>query len=116
MKAIKSFAFAILAFSALTVSAQVQTSPEDQAAVMNQVMQDELNLNANQAEMIGELNLKVAEKIQAVHENQTLTPERKVEFVAGNMQDKRAVLSTILTPAQLNRYDELVADGTLSAE
>lgn len=116
MKSLKSFALAIFAFSAITVSAQTQGSPEEQAAVMNQVMQDELNLTSNQAEEIGELNLKVAEKIQAVNESQTLSPERKVEFVAGNMQDKRTVLSTLLTPAQLARYDELIADGTLSAQ
>mgnify|MGYP006099252375 CR=1 FL=1 len=53
------------------------------------------------------LFLKVAQKIEAVKTNESLTEDQKVAFVKGNKTDGQNALTTILTEDQLLELDKL---------
>lgn len=84
------------------------TTPEERAKNETEKMRTTLNLTETQVERVSILNLKVEEKIQAIMDSD-MTKEKKKEFIAGNMNDKLGVLSTILSKEQLNEYKTSIA-------
>ncbi len=93
---------------AQTVSKQVNT-PEERAKKETEIMKKELNLSDEQTERVSILNLKVEQKIQAIVDGD-LPEDKKKEFIAGNMNEKLKVLSTILDEKQLAKYKALIAN------
>ncbi|MDB2656706.1 hypothetical protein N9Y60_01485 [Crocinitomicaceae bacterium] len=80
---------------------------EKQTAKMIEVIED---LTPEQEERLRILNLKVANKIDAIKKDDTMTDEKKKEFIKGNKEDKRRMLESILTEAQLAQWDAHVAN------
>ena len=79
---------------------------EKQTAKMKEVIDD---LTPEQEEQLHDLNLKVAMKIDAIKKDDSMSEEKKKEFIQGNKEDKRRMLETILTEAQLQQWDQHVA-------
>ncbi len=80
---------------------------EKQTAKMLEVID---NLTSEQEEQLHALNLKVAMKIDAIKKDETMTDEKKKEFIKGNKEDKRRMLETILTEEQLAQWDQHISD------
>lgn len=91
-------------------------SPEMRAKRQTKEMTDKLGLNEAQAEEVYELNLKVAEKIDAIRNDESMDAKKKRAFVKGNLDDKRKTLSSILTEEQLAQYDEMMAERKHAAK
>ncbi len=96
---------------AQTVSVKEDT-PEIRAEKQTNLMKEELNLTPQQTEKVSVLNTKVEQKIQAIIDG-NLPEEKKKAFIAGNMKDKLAALSTILDDKQIAKYKALVASNKL---
>ena len=102
------------AFAFLALNLNAQTSP-DNNAILAQYSQDqldilttELSLTTDQVTQIAALNSKVIEKIQAIQTNAQLDESKKREFIRGNREDHKRVMSTILDTDQYNEYLELL--------
>ncbi len=118
------FRIAILTiFTAVGSMAVSQTDDHTQRAAEAQTsrMEQVLDLTPEQKEQVHALNVKVTQKIHAIRENTSLTDDKKNEFIAGNMTSKRRVLTTFLTPDQMEKYDAMMSrrrtiDRSASAE
>jgi len=87
------------------------------AAKKTQKMKELLNLTPEQEEQVRTLNLKVIMKIDAIKNDDSMTPEKKKEFIKGNREDHKRVMESILTPEQLKIYEEhLAARKKMKAE
>ena len=82
-------------------------TPEEKAAKKTEKMKAELGLSEEQAAKIGDLNQTVALKIAAIKNDESMTPERKKQFIQGNKKDYQKALKTILTQDQMKKYEEL---------
>ncbi|XOV68823.1 MAG: Spy/CpxP family protein refolding chaperone [Fluviicola sp.] len=78
-----------------------------QTEKMKEVIDD---LTPEQEEQLHALNLKVANKIDAIKKDETMSEEKKKEFIKGNKEDKRRMLESILTEAQLAQWDAHISD------
>ena len=79
-------------------------TPEQRAAKMTAKMNEELGLSEEQFERIGALNLGVEQKIDVIRNDVSMSDEKKKEFIKGNRQSQHDVLSTILTPEQMEKW------------
>ncbi|MCR9172800.1 MAG: hypothetical protein NXI10_09925 [bacterium] len=77
-----------------------------QTEKMKEVIDD---LTPEQEEQLHALNLKVVMKIDAIKKDETMSEEKKKEFIKGNMEDKRRMLESILTEAQMQQWDAHVS-------
>lgn len=82
-------------------------TPAEKAEMKTAKMKEELGLSEEQTQQVRELNRKVADKIEAIRNDDNMDPEKKKEFIQGNRKDYKRVLSTILTEEQLKKYEEL---------
>ena len=80
-----------------------KVTPQSIASKQTKKMTKLLGLSAEQTRKVGQLNLKVQEKI-AVIKNSKRTEEGKQEFIKGNQRDRLNTLSTILTKEQFEKY------------
>ena len=78
---------------------------EERSAEKTAKMAEKLSLTPEQIKQVDDLNLKVANKIQAIKQNKTSAPEKKREFIQGNMNDYKTIMKTILTPEQWTKYE-----------
>ena len=76
-------------------------TPEERAATQTQKLTELLSLTPEQVERVKILNLKVEEKIEVIKNDETMSTEKKKEFIKGNRQDQKTVLKSILTEEQL---------------
>ena len=67
-----------------------------------------LSLTPEQVENVTVLNLKVANKIEAINNDASMTTQKKTLFIAGNKGDHKTTMDSILTPAQLTTYEALL--------
>lgn len=101
------------AFFALNLNAQTQ-APGDNAIIAQysqdnlDVLTTELSLTSDQVTQIQALNEKVVQKIQAIQNNTEMDESKKREFIRGNRDDHKRVMSTILSPEQFTAYSELM--------
>lgn len=102
------------AFFALSLNAQTQQAPASNTIVALyaqdnlDVLATELSLSADQVAQIENLNSKVTQKIQAIQNNTQMDAPKKREFIRGNKEDHKRVMSTILTTDQFAAYQELM--------
>ena len=88
--------------------AEYQTgTPDEIAQLQTNRMKVELELTDSQETNVYFLNKKVAEKIAAIQSNSDLSDDRKEDYTIGNLKDRRRAMSSILTPEQFNKFDEL---------
>ena len=85
-------------------------TPEERAEAQTQRMATALDLTEEQIEKVRILNLKVINKIQVIKEDESMTPEKKKEFIKGNKQDHKSVMKSILTDEQFVKYEEYLAN------
>lgn len=81
-------------------------TPAEKAEMKTAKMKEDLGLSEEQTQQLRELNRKVADKIEAIRSDENMSPEKKKEFIQGNRKDYKRVLSTILTPEQLAKFEE----------
>lgn len=86
-----------------------ETTPEEIAQRQTNKMKEVLDLTPEQEEQLHALNLKVAQKIDAVKKNESLTEEQKKEFIKGNKKDKRTAMASILTEEQMATWEAHLA-------
>ena len=78
---------------------------KERAAEQTQKMTELLDdLTPEQIDQISALNEKVEAKIEAIKSDDSMSKEKKREFIKGNRKDQMAVLKTILTEAQMQQY------------
>lgn len=80
-------------------------TPGEHAAELTEEMTELLSLTTEQEEKVRILNLKVANKIQAIKDNDSMTKEKKKEFIKGNKGDHKNEMTGILTADQLVTYE-----------
>jgi len=78
-------------------------SPELIAKKQTNKMVKLLGLSAEQKTKVGELNLKVQNKLAVVN-NSRMNEKQKKQQIEGNQKDRMRVLSTILTTEQYDKY------------
>lgn len=87
-----------------------QLTPGEIALKQTEKMNEMLDLTEEQLEKVRNLNLMVANKIDAIRKNENMTDERKKEFIAGNRKDHKRALQTILTEEQFQKYEAHLAE------
>ncbi|MFT6281263.1 MAG: putative transglutaminase-like cysteine proteinase [Salibacteraceae bacterium] len=85
-------------------------TPGERAAQQTAAMTEALSLTAEQVENVQILNLKVANKIQAIKDNDALDAAKKIEFIYGNKKDHLVIMRTILTDEQLVTYEAWLSE------
>tara|TARA_R110002072_G_scaffold282761_1_gene445830 strand:+ start:55844 stop:56245 length:402 start_codon:yes stop_codon:yes gene_type:complete len=127
MKNIKTIILGLVLISSTTVVAQVnpnkikrsddfqaqstiqqadkksKRSVEDIARKQTAKMSTLLSLTEDQKTKVGELNLKVQQKLEVVR-NSKMSEKQKKEQINGNNADRMSALSTILTDEQYKKY------------
>lgn len=91
-------------------SVSTQT-PGEEAAALTAEMTTALSLTPAQVEQVTVLNLKVANKIEAINTNASFTTEKKNLFSAGNKADHKNIMVSILTAQQLTTYEAMLLAG-----
>ncbi len=84
-------------------------SPEDVAKKQTEKMKEVIDMSPTQEERVYALNLKVANKIDVIKKDATMSDEKKKEFIKGNKEDKRRALEQILTEDQMELWDAHIA-------
>lgn len=90
-------------------AAKKDITPEDVAKKQTDKMKEVVELTAEQEEKVYELNLIVANKIDVIKKDASMTAEQKKEFIKGNKEDKRRGLEQILTADQIAQWDAHIA-------
>ncbi|MFT6923871.1 MAG: hypothetical protein ACJA1C_002891 [Crocinitomicaceae bacterium] len=85
-------------------------TPGERAAQQTAAMTEALSLTAEQVENVQILNLKVANKIQAIKDNDALDTAKKKEFINGNKKDHMVIMRSILTDEQLVTYEAWLSE------
>lgn len=90
------------------VSAQgtVKKTAQERADMHTKHMTKALALTPEQVSKVAELNLGVANKNEVVRNDANMTPDRKKEFVKGNLDGRKVHLQMILTPEQFAKFEQ----------
>jgi hypothetical protein len=86
-----------------------EKTPGEIANKKTERLKELLDLTAEQEEQVRTLNLKVALKVQAIKEDDSMSAEKKKAFIKGNMEDHKRVMDSILTAEQLEIYEDFLA-------
>jgi hypothetical protein len=114
MNFLKPIIVGTFAFFALNLNAQIQQNPASSNTIALYAQDNldelttELSLSSDQVAKIQGLNGKVVQKIQAIQRNTQMDAAKKRNFISGNKEDHRRVMSTILTSDQFTTYEELM--------
>ena len=104
------FAGIFIVFASMTSFGQEteqKMTVEERAANQTERLSTELSLTEDQKAKIAEINLGIVTKNDAIRNNATMTEELKRESIKGNNDARRSQYSTVLTPEQLVKYDEM---------
>ncbi len=99
------------AFFALNLNAQTQQEPVENAVIAQYSQENidrlttKLSLTSDQVAQIQNLNSKVTQKIQVIQNDSQMDASKKSEFIQGNRDDHKRVMSTILTTDQFATYE-----------
>lgn len=104
-------AFAMTLVANVAVAQQKPNStPEERAAHQTEKMSEKLLLTPEQKAKVSEINLAILQKNEAIRNDQNLTPETKKESVKGNNEARAQMIKAILTPEQLQKFEEMEAN------
>lgn len=104
-------AFALTLVANVAVAQQKPNStPEERAAHQTEKMSEKLLLTPEQKAKVSEINLAILQKNEAIRNDQNLTPETKKESVKGNNEARAQMIKAILTPEQLQKFEEMEAN------
>ena len=81
--------------------AKNQLTPEERAAKKTAHIKELCTLTADQEAKVSELNIRVEQKIEVIRKDESMSEDRKKEFIKGNRKDQMNVLKSILTPEQV---------------
>lgn len=112
MKTLKASILAVLVLTASNFSmaqSSAQQTVAQKADFQTERMKQELNLSEEQQARIADLNFAIASKIDAVRKNQDFTPAQKQDALEGNINGRHGLLKQILTPEQLQVYNQKTA-------
>lgn len=84
-----------------------ETSAEVESRKQLETLTPALSLTPEQVEQIHNLNIKVAQKIQAIRDNADFDTAKKQEFINGNREDQKRVMQSILTAEQFATYEAM---------
>jgi len=84
--------------------------PKKQAEKRTKLLTDKLELTENQVERVKVLSLKVTEKIKAIIEDDSMSREKKKEFIEGNKTDYKNAMKSILTADQFVKYEVMLEE------
>jgi hypothetical protein len=93
-----------------TTSASAQETVQERADKHTKQMTKTLALSSDQVAKVAELNLGVAYKNEVIRNDANLTPDRKKEYVKGNIDGRKTQLQMILTPEQYLKFEEQEAN------
>jgi hypothetical protein len=102
---VSSFLVSGLLFAVNVIHAQKKTSstPEERAAKLTEWMKTNLQLNGDQVAEVQTINLKYANKTQAL-QTQLMSRNEKLQALKDNDKAKDAELKNVLTTDQYNSY------------
>lgn len=89
-------------------------TPGEKAAKQTAAMTQVLSLTPEQVEKVQTLNLKVADKVDAIEKNNAIDAANKKEFIEGNKKDHMAMMRTILTDEQLVTYEAWLTEKVVA--
>ncbi|MDP5170349.1 MAG: DUF4890 domain-containing protein [Bacteroidia bacterium] len=87
-----------------------QMSPEDRAAKQTSSMVGELDLDADQAAKVEEINLRYGKEQQTFREENRGNRETMMAGMKALMEKKDAELKAILTPEQYAKHEKMQAE------
>ena len=83
-----------------------QMSPAERAAKHTKKMTELLDLTPEQTEKVASLNERVEMKIEAIKNDESMSQEKKKEFIKGNRKDQMNAFKSILSQEQFEKYKE----------
>jgi hypothetical protein len=98
------FAFNFIGISQTTPSSM---NAQESATLLTETMVEKLGLNETQKAQVHELNLGVAQKNEAIKNDQNMSSELKEASLKGNNETRLAYLQIILTEEQYTKYLEM---------
>ena len=90
-------------------AARKEITPGEVARKQTDKMKEVIELTEEQEEKVYLLNLKVANKIDAIKKDENMTSEKKREFIKGNKEDQRRSLEHILSTEQMETWEAHLA-------
>jgi hypothetical protein len=108
MKLFKILLLSLVLANVGSISAQIteEISSEERAKVQTKNMTELLDLTEEQISKVYELNLIVANKINVIKNDTSMSSEKKNEFIDGNRKDRMYALKSILTEQQYDKFDQ----------
>ena len=108
MKLFKILLLSLVLANAGSISAQVvvESTLEEKAKLQTKNMTELLDLTEEQIPKVYELNLMVANKIDVIKKDASMSSEKKIEFIAGNHKDQMYALKSLLTEEQYNKLEQ----------
>lgn len=77
---------------------------QERAVRLTERMTKTLELNADQAQKISDINLGIAAKNQGIRENTNFTSEQKKEIYQSNYEAAKSMYQGVLTEAQFKKF------------
>lgn len=105
-------AFVCLFAGVQLASAQEKTAktPEERAALYTEQLTKELALDKDQQEKISSINLRTAQKNDALKNNQAIPPEKQKELIKKNNNLRADQIKTVLTEEQKVKFEKFEAE------
>lgn len=85
---------------------KAKLTPEERAERQTMRMEKELELTPDQKNKVAVLNKGVAQKNQAIRDDQTITKEQKKERLRMNHEQRKGMLKEILTDSQYAKMEQ----------
>ncbi len=94
-------------YSGISQTTESAMSAQESATLLTEKMTEKLALNETQKAQVYELNLGVAQKNEAIKNDQNMGAELKEASLKGNNDTRLAYLQIILTEEQYNNYIQM---------
>lgn len=101
---------ATLAFALCANVATAQETPQQKADKQTQKLTQELQLTSSQQAQVAEINLAIAQKNDAVKNDQNMSQETKQQSYTGNNDARIQMIKSVLTAEQSAKFDKMQQD------
>lgn len=95
---------------------EVKRTPDDKAKRQTERMAEKLTLTPEQKEKVGEINLSILQKNEAIRADQKLSEEAKKEAVERNNVARASMIKPLLNAEQLRKFEEMETNHNTKVE
>lgn len=88
-----------------------ETPIEERVAAQTQAMAEKLSLTPEQKAQVGDINLAIARKNEAVRNDASMSEETKQQSYKGNKDARAQMIKPLLNADQLKTFEEMEANS-----